>query len=300
MDASQYKEKLKHGTADFPAAMYLLDRFHPRYIMVPHWHIEYEIMYVTGGTFHLTLDGKQMIVNTEDLCFFPSGVIHSGTPKRGCSYKCLVFSLSLLRNKQFSAGNYIQRLADRELDIIPVVRKEDYADKPDLQYLARTIFSLSDFSQDEAKLELAGGLMLLFAALSRHRFCVEPYPASDKLSYRIGQIKAAVELIQSSYDQNLSLHDMAGAAGLSEKYFCQFFKKLTQKTPVEYLNLYRIEQASSLIANTEESLMEISLSCGFSDYCYFSRVFRKVTGLSPSAYRKEQALKEEAQAPSSS
>jgi AraC-like DNA-binding protein len=57
-------------------------------------------------------------------------------------------------------------------------------------------------------------------------------------------------------------------------------------TPIAYLNRYRITQAKRLLRETDQSITEIALTVGFSDSSYFSRVFRRETGLSPDAFRR--------------
>jgi AraC-like DNA-binding protein len=57
-------------------------------------------------------------------------------------------------------------------------------------------------------------------------------------------------------------------------------------TPVAYLNRYRVQQARQLLKTTHKSITEIALDVGFSGSSYFSRIFRRETGMSPEAYRR--------------
>ena len=86
--------------------------------------------------------------------------------------------------------------------------------------------------------------------------------------------------------KEITLDDMALAAGFSTKYFCSFFKELTGKTPVEYLNSYRVERACRKLLGSDLSITQIAYGSGFNDLSYFIKTFKKIKGSSPSIYRK--------------
>jgi AraC-like DNA-binding protein len=79
---------------------------------------------------------------------------------------------------------------------------------------------------------------------------------------------------------------MAKAAGMSSKYFCYFFKEMTGKTPVEYLNGFRVEKASRKLLYSDLSVTEIAYLCGFNDLSYFIKTFKRQKGVSPAKFRK--------------
>jgi len=61
---------------------------------------------------------------------------------------------------------------------------------------------------------------------------------------------------------------------------------MTTKTPVEYLNSYRIEKASRKLLNTDMSVTSVAFSCGFNDLSYFIKTFKAIKGITPAKYRK--------------
>lgn len=86
--------------------------------------------------------------------------------------------------------------------------------------------------------------------------------------------------------EEIGLEDIASILKMNEKYFCKFFKQMTNKTPIEYLNWYRIECACEKIKSSSLSLTEIAYDCGFNDTSYFTKVFKKYNGMSPREYKK--------------
>ena len=74
---------------------------------------------------------------------------------------------------------------------------------------------------------------------------------------------------------------------MNPKYFCRFFRQITLRTPIDYLNYYRIECAREQLAATDASITEVALGCGFNDISYFTKTFKKYMGLTPRQYMKQ-------------
>ncbi|TLS53689.1 response regulator [Paenibacillus antri] len=103
-----------------------------------------------------------------------------------------------------------------------------------------------------------------------------------------GEITKALQYIKRHYTENISLQSVADHVGLSLSYLSNLFKKELQISFVDYLNRYRIERAKELLIGTQLKSYDIAVQVGFSpEYTYFSKVFKKVTGLNPNEYRKQ-------------
>ena len=100
-------------------------------------------------------------------------------------------------------------------------------------------------------------------------------------------IKHIKEYIAEHLSERVTLSDIAAAVHLVPHYCCSLFSKHVGIGIFDFLNTQRIELAKNLIAANTLTLSEIAEHSGFLDYNYFSRVFIKVTGMSPSKYRKE-------------
>ncbi len=107
------------------------------------------------------------------------------------------------------------------------------------------------------------------------------------------EISAALSFIDENYFRDLSLSEIAGHVNLSSGYFSGLFKKELDMSFVEYLNNLRIEKAKELLVNTYLKAYEIAAKVGFGDETYFSRVFKKNTGISIQEYKKKWLLKRE-------
>ena len=100
------------------------------------------------------------------------------------------------------------------------------------------------------------------------------------------QIREDIErYIREHYSTEISMQSVARAMNYSDAYFCKLFKQCFKVNFSAWLNEYRIDRAREMLQNTRLSVREVSTACGYSDANYFARVFKRVTGKTPSEYR---------------
>ncbi|MEM9157897.1 MAG: helix-turn-helix domain-containing protein [Verrucomicrobiota bacterium] len=97
--------------------------------------------------------------------------------------------------------------------------------------------------------------------------------------------RKVLDFVAKHYDSRVAVEDLAKVAGLSPFHFSRLFKRAIGETPHQFLMAYRVERAKELLADKERPMVEIALSCGFSDQAHFSRSFKQSTGKSPRAWR---------------
>lgn len=108
----------------------------------------------------------------------------------------------------------------------------------------------------------------------------------DPAAQRMGQVRENIErYIRKHYTTELSMQDVARAMNYSEAYFCKLFKQCFKVNFSAWLNEFRVEKAKEMLRDTRLSIREISLACGYADANYFARVFKRITGKTPSEYR---------------
>jgi len=99
------------------------------------------------------------------------------------------------------------------------------------------------------------------------------------------KLQLVLSFIDANYERDLSLAELASAAGMSTFHFSREFKKTTGKTPHQYLMKFRVDRAKMLLAESKMPLIEVGLRSGFSHQSHFTRLFRKLTGTTPQMYR---------------
>ena len=112
------------------------------------------------------------------------------------------------------------------------------------------------------------------------------FDLEDKDFSKSGEIvREAKKFIDEHYKEDISLQDVAGVLGYSDVYFCKLFKQNFGKSFIVYLNELRISKAKEFLANPAINIKDISSEAGYRDANYFTRVFKRMTGQTPSEYR---------------
>ena len=108
---------------------------------------------------------------------------------------------------------------------------------------------------------------------------------SSKRKDSLSRLKQVIEYIHINYAESISLQTLSEICFMSPNYFCHYFKQEIGKTPVSFINEYRIEKACEMLSESELPVFEIALSVGFDNFSYFIRKFREYKGVSPKKYR---------------
>lgn len=98
-------------------------------------------------------------------------------------------------------------------------------------------------------------------------------------------MKKAISYISKHFNEPLNLEDVANEVHLNPAYFSTLFKKEIGYSFKEYLNHVRIEESKRLLTNSAYSIIDIAIAVGFEDQSYFSKVFKKFTGMTPKQFR---------------
>ena len=102
----------------------------------------------------------------------------------------------------------------------------------------------------------------------------------------LGAIQPALDYLDEHYERSLAVPELARLCCMSESSFYAKFQAALHTTPAEYRNTLRVQQASSLLCETEQTVEQISELLGFSSAAYFRRVFQRITGESPKEFRR--------------
>ncbi len=220
-----------------------------------HKHNDYEIIIYTKGSGIFHSDDKDIPVSAGQFIIVPPEAVHSST-----------FEGEF--NRLFIKGNFNQIF---NLSVPTLVA--DDADGEGMQ-LAKMIYK-NRYSNPEYSVALINA----FA-----HFLLQSLKMDDELSLVIEDI--IDKITNNFYDSNLKLSELLNKSGYAEDYIRARFKKITGKTPVDFLTNIRISHACYLIDTykTALSLTEIAEKCGYTDYVYFSRRFKHIMGVSPRAY----------------
>lgn len=102
-----------------------------------------------------------------------------------------------------------------------------------------------------------------------------------------GRLDSIIDYIEKNYDQNITLDTLANLLNVTEYHICRIFKNELSMRPFEYINKVRIQKSKEFLGDFSLKISDISKKTGFENENYFRSVFKQITGISPSAYRKK-------------
>ena len=278
----EYKETREQGTFNFPIALYHVTPRSPRYDMQYHWHTHYEIIRIISGSFQLTLDSQTRKYYAGDVIFVTDGVLHGGTPT-DCVYECIVFDLQILLKNNHACAKAIHDIMDHRITINNLLSEKSENILPIVRNLSH---ALAAKMQGYEFLTQGYLYQLLGVILQEHLY---EEVVSDKVTTgHLNSIKSVLAYISDNYSNTVSLDTLASIAGMNPKYFCRYFRLMTDRTPIDYLNFYRIECACEMLSTKDISIKEAAISCGFNDESYFIKTFNKYKGITPKQFMKKK------------
>ena len=221
-----------------------------------HKHSNYEVMYYLQGQGVLRTPDKSYPFSPGSIIIVPSQLEHGSSSKNGFK------NISI-------CGNFKHLLFSRE----PVVLSDnEYLEG---KSLAELIFK-NRFSGNEYLMSLCSAYI---------HFLLQSIENKDSVSKAVDKI--IKEITSKACDSSINLSSLLLKSGYAEDYIRSHFKRITGKTPNEFLTQIRINRACYLISiyGSSLSLSEIAEQCGYTDYIYFSKKFKSVTAMSPRKYK---------------
>ena len=294
------KEIRPHGTKSFPCAIYRTHSVGKGTLVKHHWHEEVEILYFSGGKFRLEVNMESFPLPSECFCFINPGELHSIITETSDSHfeDAVVFSLGIL---SFDSYDEAQIHLLRPIQNGKLLFPRFLTPQHPAFVTVRNAFTdiMHSFGQSPAEgsfdsqlvtdnftsqLYIKASLLYILATLSSHRLFT---PTEKDLDKRVESIKTALTYISDNYQNKIYISDLARQVNLNGQYFCRLFKKAIGRSPMAYINEYRIRQAKRLLENTDIAVTEVCLECGFNNLGNFMHEFRRATGTTPLQYRKK-------------
>ena len=185
-------------------------------------------------------------------------------------------------NKNDDCCKFVRKITDREVSFNYVYT----GTYNDIHQIVWHMFDSISSKKPGYQLIVLGSLYQLIGTIFSENY-YNPTPDKPPRDHRrIVQLKQALEFIESSYNKPISLQEMADSVQMSPKYFCRFFQEMTHRSPVDYLNYYRIERACYQLLTTNDTITEVAYNSGFNDLSYFIKTFKKYKGTTPKQYLK--------------
>lgn len=239
----------------------------------PRGRIDYQILYIASGKAHFYFGGVEQIVHAGNMVLY--------RPKEEQRYYYYGTDHTEVYWVHFTGG-----------DVKNILRKYGIADDMHVIHTGTSLEYKRIFQQMIQELKLCkedyeellvNYLRQLFILLHRQ---INKAP-SRKNSLLMEEIDAAVRYFHENYHKPISIENYAVSHHMSVSWFIRNFKEYTGSTPAQYILSLRISNAQTLLKSTSYNVTEISGIVGYDNPLYFSRLFKKQSGMSPSEFRKQ-------------
>jgi AraC family transcriptional regulator len=167
------------------------------------------------------------------------------------------------------------------LEVIPTFHTQD----PELEAIALMLRSELKPDHSSSNLYIESLTNVLAVHLIRQFTTTQSHLPIYKGGLPQRQLSQVLDYINDNLEQDIKLADLASLLGISPFHFSHLFKQSIEISPYQYLLQQRIERAKQLLKQTNHSIMDIALTCGFSSHSHLSKQFRQTTGITPKGYR---------------
>lgn len=229
---------------------------------------DYYLMYIVNGQLNLEIDDISYVAKGGDFVIFPPNHKYKYEGKPPIYYFYVHFT-----------GSYADKfLKECGFNNLPCIINGDF--NVEIQNKFNKLIDTFLYNEPLAIQVCASILQEIILDIAKSEL--------DKANK--SPLKASLKYIHSFYTSKIDIPYLAKIENLSNSRYVTVFKKQTGKSPNEYIIDLRLQFAKSLLENTKMSIKQISEKVGYTDQYFFSRLFKKHTGVSPQKYRKENLL----------
>ncbi|MES9769298.1 AraC family transcriptional regulator [Bacillus altitudinis] len=281
------KELTEHSTTTWPIALYHTKiRDHMSGYIPLHWHDEFQFVFILEGEAEFHINEKILNIQQGDGVFINSGCLHMAKDANGttCTYICLNVSPHFITANELFTTFVHPYMHASQTPFILFNRKDGWPNQ--IYQCIQIIQRLIEQTPAYFELELNIQLITIWKCLLQNRFQLT-YDA--RKHDRNEHMKHMLNWIHEHYHEKVLLQDIAREGQLSRSECCRYFNDILKKSPIHYVNEYRIQQSLILLQKTDLNITEIAYQVGFSSTSYFISIFKRVKNTTPLSYRKSKA-----------
>lgn len=277
---NQQERELPHQQGEPLFDIYLRGRMHSG-SMLPHFHFYHQILLITRGSAKFIIEGRQYLARERSLLIISAFERHA-LEVTEYPYDGYVLAINNEFARRYLARPYLNSaLLCRPEGISHMVELSEEAFPQATGLCRQMVDELQEGRPlwDEQEAALTMQLMTLVYRENPEAYWSSQNNRADELIY------AAQQYVAAHYMEDITLESVAGTLYISKYYLSHLFKKMTGYSYRDYLLQYRLSAAKQQLIQTQISVGQIALACGWTDANQFSRIFRQNEGCSPREYR---------------
>lgn len=239
-----------------------------------HWHDRIEILRITKGEILLNVEANHFVAKENNILIFGPRQLHSGIAgENGAEYDGVMFELEMFKTP--AVNKYFDMIWRDKIGFENISKKKE---------VLKTFDALYSLAKGENNANIAFETVSLIYRLFAN-LCNENEENQIKYYQRIDENFATIlDYIDDHLTEPLTTEEISAKFGYSKSHFCRFFKARAGFSFLNYCRIARLERAKVLLKEKELTANEVAIKCGFRNYSYFSRTFKKYYSISPAEY----------------
>ena len=226
-----------------------------------HFHDSYELIYVMEGENEISLNGNPVTLSEHELLLISPNAVHSFEVRSGTRMWVGVFSSDHISAfaKKYSSVQFSKFSCERDTEKM-LCEKLFLKEKPDRYLRIAYLYTVCDACEKNAE---------YLNAHNEQKF-----------------MNSVISYISNNIDDDITMQGLAAQLGYEYHYLSSLFNQCFSMNFKRFLNTYKVEKACTLLEDREKNVMSVYKECGFSSMRNFNRVFKDISGYTPSEYKK--------------
>ncbi|MDR1550660.1 MAG: AraC family transcriptional regulator [Hungatella sp.] len=258
---------------------------YPDWKALCHWHEDLEFIRILKGQMYYHINGKRILLKKDDCLMVNARQMHYGYScnRQDCDFICILFHPQLFTGNKLLFQKYIVPIMENQA--MEFIYFDGLSSEGgETAALLDQVYFLKEHAAVAYEIEVIGIMLALWKRLCERCETISPETAGQGGSDLTVQ-KDMVSFIHQHYGEKLSLSDIAASGSICRSKCCMIFKRYLQQSPIDFLNSYRLEVSRGLLKDTAGSITQVALACGFNHLSYYSKLFLRSYGCTPSQYR---------------
>lgn len=281
---SDGSEEIQYDYPDFQVSIHKRKSVHVKdYNMLPHWHEDFELCYVTSGRLNYYVNGQQVILNEGSCILVNSRQVHY---PEIIEDEPSTFLMCIINPSVFGISSkiYLKYIAPIQKSAPYFVLSNNVSWQSDIINSVQKIFD----NKKNPSFELL--LIANFSFILGNIYMGMNLDSSDNdpSNYaHVEDLRTMMQFIHTNYREKITLNNIAASVGICKTACNSIFKTGLNMSPIEYLISYRLIKSIELMKNENMSINDIALESGFSSSSFYAETFKKRYSVSPTSYRRE-------------
>ena len=284
----QQLEHVAGMTTEYPYVMNVYDMSKVIDHTIPwHWHEELELNYIKKGSMIIYTNNSKFTIEQGEGYFINTNIMNM---KISASKRGRTTEVSHIFHPIFLSGNFHSIFETKYLN--PIIRNHHieivrFTENTEPGKALLNLLKRLEELQKEKNAEFATRNLLSEAWLMLIREVIENPDGHEKHTYKSqDRLQYMIAFIHRHYKEKITLSDIAESASISTREASRTFRKIRDKSPVDYLIEYRLNMAAGELLTTDSPITEIAYRNGFENSAYFGKMFRHHFNMTPTQFRK--------------